>query len=234
MSFLFRDSPVYIPKGKTRYDIDTDLIITFNLSGQKTYSFCNKTLAKFPESELYHLAFNIPEENLCLDENNFIYLDLCPDTFKHIHDFMKDYSIPYEELSLSTKKRIHQDAQRLKLKPLEDDIKEVMPNLSVENIRHWSNLIAKGIISSGLTVEHIYKCINQLDMPYPLATKLRVILETNEDIRDQVRKCVVSILEYRSQEGSPIDKLLIMILNQIGQDVNPISFLDQLIAKFNP
>lgn len=214
-----------------RYNDENGNIVTFNLSGQKNYSYSRITLNKFKDSELYKYAYLLSASKLVLDDNNYIYLDLCPTIFRHIHDYMKGYDLRLDDMNLRTKERLYRDAKLLNIDQLVREMEQHMPTYDKETMNYWANVIAKSVIAMGVNVETIFKSFTGTDLEYNLSQKLRDLFEKDPNIRDRVRKCVKTILESKCQNGNQSDKLILDLLLEISKDTNPRSLLERFLSN---
>jgi len=230
MSFFWKSNSI-TESGPSRYNKEKDNIVTFNISGQNDFSYSILTLNNFKNSTLYKYAYEIPSSQLILDDNNNIYLDLCPTIFRHIHDYMKGYDLRIDDMTLKTKERIYKDAKLLNIDKLVREIELSLPKFTPETMNYWANIIAKSIIAMGVNIEAVYLSTTGKPLEYKISQKIRDLLEKNTNIRERVRKCVKYILESKCQNGSNVDKLILELLLEISKDLNPKSILEQFLAK---
>jgi len=95
----------------------------------------------------------MPSNELVLDKDNFIYLDLSPEVFQYIHDYIKGYDIRIQNLDIKTKEMILRDAKILKITPLIDMITLELPTQSNDVLNKWANIIASTLTHTGVNIE---------------------------------------------------------------------------------
>lgn len=211
-----------------KYDPEKDHIITYNISGT-LFSFSVITLTRFKDSNLYKYAFQMPADKLLLDNNNLIYLDMCPLIFKHIHDYAKGYDIRISDMDVKEKERLLRDADIWNVQSLVDKIKEELPSLTPELMNKWANFMAKSIITLGVNVETMVESCTGKKLEYPLSQRIRNLFENNSHVRQKVRKCVQNILETQYQKNNALDGLLLQMGMEMSNDVDFQSLIQSVI-----
>lgn len=209
-------------------------LINFNVDGRQTFTFSIKKLTEYNDSLLYQLAFETETDNLFLDENGYIFLESCPKIFNIINDTMKGYEIRYQDLSIAMKEKLLTDAKRYRINTIITELEKELPNYSSESLNKWGSIIGKTVIACGLNLEHIYKNLTGNDMEFKLAKKLKQWLESDERIRNNVRKLVKKMLEDNCQKNNTIEALLIQLLSNISDEVDSMTILDMLFKHISP
>ena len=220
--------------GLPRYNEANGQIVTFNVGGQKFFSFSRITLSKYKDSLLFKFAFLMPVKGLVLDSDKFIYLDISPETFQLIHDYMKGYSLDFKNMTLNIKERLLQDAITLQLPELVKLVEKQMPDLSPENVNYWADLISQQVVLLGKNLESIYYETTGENMDYRLVKKLDALVNKDEKTQQKISECVKQIIEKRKQEADSIDSVLLHFMNEIATDLqsNYGNILTYIVTKF--
>lgn len=226
MSLFFWNYTSVIQPAK--YDPEKDHIITYNISGT-LFSFSVITLTRFKDSNLYKYAYQMSADKLLLDKNNLIYMDMCPQTFKHIHDYIKGYDIRISDMDIKEKERLLRDADIWNIQPLVNKVKEELPSLTPELMNQWANFMAKSIITLGVNVETMVESCTGKKLEYPLSQQIRKLFENNSNVRQKIRKCVQNILETQYQKNNAFDGLLLQMSMELSNDVDFQSLIESVI-----
>lgn len=230
MNFLLWSSESQV-KGPPKYNPMKDFIITYNISGT-TFSFSYLTLKQHKESNLYNYAYKTSKTEFIFDKDGFIYLDMCPVIFQHIHDFVKGYDLRLQDMDIKTKTRILRDAEILKIKKLIDVMKLEMPQYSNDIMNKWANIIAKSLISTGINIENMVESCSGNKLKFPLSNNLKTILETNPVIRNKIKNCVKEIMETQVHNKNSVDSIILNIVMEMSKDTTFQELLENLLSNY--
>lgn len=205
----------WINKNEPRYSIGE--IVTFNLSGNKTYSF----LSLGQESGLlYRFAYIEPKHNISLDTNGNIYLDTCSDSFQYIHDYLKKYKITFTELSMNVRLKLHEDCVRYGINGLRDMIIPYIPSFDDRTL--FSNIIAQNIINIG---NYCDSFLAKLDTDVSIRQELMKLFQENKTVIDSVNLCSEHYInkQHKDTDLSSLIFTIILELSKNGDIINAIS-----------
>ncbi len=230
MSFLFWSAQ---PENSQppRYNLKNQFIVTYNISGT-IFNFSYITLSKQIYTNLYNYAYTMPSNELVLDKDNFIYLDLSPEVFQYIHDYIKGYDIRIQNLDIKTKEMILRDAKILKITPLIDMITLELPTQSNDVLNKWANIIASTLTHTGVNIEKMVESCTGKELPYPLSQKIRHLFETNINIRNKLKQCVKNTLEVQYTGKNTPDSLLLQLIMELSKDVSFQEIIEKILIDY--
>jgi hypothetical protein len=231
MSFLFWTSETK-NNDPPRYNSKTDFIVTYNISG-KIFSFSYLTLFNIKDSNLYKYAYEMPKNKLILDSNNFIYLDMSPEIFQYIHDYIKGYNIKICNMNLKEKEWLHKDAKTLNIISLVESIEKELPKYTSEVMNKWANIIAKSLITIGVNIESMIEACTGKKMSFSISHKIRQLFETNDEIRQKTKKYVKNIMESQYDNNSNVDGLLFKIVMELGKEPEFQNIVESFLKSIN-
>jgi hypothetical protein len=231
MSFLFWTSDTKSNE-PPRYNPKSDFIVTYNISG-KIFSFSYLTLYTIKNSNLYKYAYEMSKNKLILDPNNFIYLDMSPQIFQYIHDYIKGYDIKIDNMELKEKEWLYKDAKMLNITGLVELVDKELPKYTSEVMNKWANIIAKSLITTGINIEGMIEACTDTKMSFPIGHKIRHLFETNEEIRQKIKKCVKNIMESQYEKNSNFDGLLFKIVMELGKETDFQNIIESFLKNIN-
>lgn len=198
-------------------------IVTFNLSGNKNYSFLS--LGK-EAGILYKLAYTESRNNVPLDSNNNIYLDTCSESFQYIHDYLKKYKISFNELSMNIRLKLHEDCVRYEINGLGDLIVPYIPSFDDRTL--FSNIIAQNIINVGNYCDSFLERLDTSNVS--IREELIKLFTENRTVIDSVNLCSEHYIN-KQHKDTDLSSLVFTIILELSKNHEIINAIKNTFHK---